>query len=100
HTRFSRDWSSDVCSSDLEGVEAGARRPGLLPGGGLFHQGGQLAVTLFQVDGGDHRVLKAQLARPREVGEQRLAVAAPGVALEVRSEERRVGRERTAGRVR
>src|SRR6266511_98073 len=24
HTRFSRDWSSDVCSSDLAGVEQGA----------------------------------------------------------------------------
>src|SRR5215475_14836331 len=23
HTRFSRDWSSDVCSSDLEGLPAG-----------------------------------------------------------------------------
>src|SRR5690606_40802510 len=32
HTRFSRDWSSDVCSSDLEvepdrGPPAGAERP-------------------------------------------------------------------------
>src|SRR5690606_40306815 len=26
HTRFSRDWSSDVCSSDLEGHVAVARR--------------------------------------------------------------------------
>src|SRR5690606_39357437 len=36
HTRFSRDWSSDVCSSDLAGVHraprGGARggRPGLV----------------------------------------------------------------------
>src|SRR5690606_40004718 len=26
HTRFSRDWSSDVCSSDLVGVEAARQR--------------------------------------------------------------------------
>src|SRR5690606_40874049 len=25
HTRFSRDWSSDVCSSDLPGVSKGGR---------------------------------------------------------------------------
>src|SRR5690606_39422080 len=35
HTRFSRDWSSDVCSSDLFYTEAGLRRAGehLAPGG-------------------------------------------------------------------
>src|SRR5690606_39537961 len=34
HTRFSRDWSSDVCSSDLGGLGAGEHRAGhggLLP---------------------------------------------------------------------
>src|SRR5690606_866361 len=25
HTRFSRDWSSDVCSSDLKGVSGGSK---------------------------------------------------------------------------
>src|SRR5690606_40972861 len=28
HTRFSRDWSSDVCSSDLAVQRAGRERPG------------------------------------------------------------------------
>src|SRR5690606_40304912 len=28
HTRFSRDWSSDVCSSDLQQLEADGRNPG------------------------------------------------------------------------
>src|SRR5690606_40788682 len=28
HTRFSRDWSSDVCSSDLGLAEVGAWQPG------------------------------------------------------------------------
>src|SRR5690606_40556459 len=27
HTRFSRDWSSDVCSSDLTGATTGAGQP-------------------------------------------------------------------------
>src|SRR5207302_2455011 len=27
HTRFSRDWSSDVCSSDLTGSDRGLGRP-------------------------------------------------------------------------
>src|SRR5690606_41186456 len=28
HTRFSRDWSSDVCSSDLSAAGSGAAGPG------------------------------------------------------------------------
>src|SRR5690606_40001990 len=32
HTRFSRDWSSDVCSSDLAQLEVGPSRPALLGG--------------------------------------------------------------------
>src|SRR5690606_40468545 len=31
HTRFSRDWSSDVCSSDLARVDADRARPHLRP---------------------------------------------------------------------
>src|SRR5690606_39549439 len=41
HTRFSRDWSSDVCSSDLD-IEEGARP--------------------FRVGGGDHRSVDVQKA--------------------------------------
>src|SRR5690606_13044830 len=36
HTRFSRDWSSDVCSSDLLGIDTVVDAPGIgysLPGG-------------------------------------------------------------------
>src|SRR5690606_41058068 len=42
HTRFSRDWSSDVCSSDLllPGLQlAGNNRAGL-PAGKLIHMNG------------------------------------------------------------
>src|SRR5690606_39316120 len=31
HTRFSRDWSSDVCSSDLQFVEAFLTLPDVVP---------------------------------------------------------------------
>src|SRR5690606_40935673 len=78
HTRFSRDWSSDVCSSDLQVVAAPAeRRKEVLAGrqfqivaracipGGLFRDDAEIAV-------------EAGAAGPR-----------PGL----RSEERRVGKE-------
>src|SRR5690606_24681404 len=32
HTRFSRDWSSDVCSSDLRGWRVPTRQDKLIPG--------------------------------------------------------------------
>src|SRR3972149_9634389 len=32
HTRFDCDWSSDVCSSDLQGFEAGGVNPALVDG--------------------------------------------------------------------
>src|SRR5690606_39829108 len=34
HTRFSRDWSSDVCSSDLVGVAAVGHLEGVVGGSG------------------------------------------------------------------
>src|SRR5690606_38487083 len=40
HTRFSRDWSSDVCSSDLAGVLLGADRERGLRGARRGGQGG------------------------------------------------------------
>src|SRR6266700_5932550 len=40
HTRFSREWSSDVCSSDLGQVEHAAGQPG---GGGRDHAGEYVA---------------------------------------------------------
>src|SRR5690606_39536762 len=43
HTRFSRDWSSDVCSSDLAGIQgvdtAGHEVPHLVPVPGHGHVG-------------------------------------------------------------
>src|SRR5207253_10118873 len=69
HTRWPRDWSSDVCSSDLSG-------PALLAAGPLASQA---------------KPNPAAAAKPDSA--KRDSVAAPGLVREVRSEERRVGKE-------
>src|SRR5690606_40910003 len=80
HTRFSRDWSSDVCSSDLH---PGDRRLGA--GGGQVRLGVQLARGLDALGPG----LLADLTGEKQgIGGQ-----ADGGG-EDRSEERRVGKER------
>src|SRR5690606_41001231 len=71
HTRFSRDWSSDVCSSDLVAVDALEQ----------LGEGPQVA----------HRLPEAEPVIGEDAGE-------PGVVLGeavqlLRSEERRVGKE-------
>src|SRR5699024_11649747 len=84
HTRSKRDWSSDVCSSDLVAAER------LLVG-----QGTRLRHALQRVDGlrgAEHHVVAVEV--PVDAG----ALAARGVGgllqqgQAVRSEERRVGR--------
>src|SRR5690606_39706777 len=46
HTRFSRDWSSDVCSSDLDRDGNGADLVGLLPGRAVMQK--KLAALALQ----------------------------------------------------
>src|SRR3712207_7116855 len=78
HTRYWRDWSSDVCSSDLQLARAAVRRdvgersrPGGVEGGG-----------------------RADQVQPDRAGQvQRLALGRGGVRERGRSEERRVGKE-------
>src|SRR5690606_41005805 len=93
-TRFSRDWSSDVCSSDLsvrlldlflDDLTDVVQQPGAACLGGIKAQlGGHERADARRLDG---------------VGEQVLAVAgavlhAPDEADQLgRSEERRVGKE-------
>src|SRR5690606_40155912 len=75
HTRFSRDWSSDVCSSDLPEVLAGY---GKLDLGKIAH-----IVTVLLKDP-RHRAPKTV-----DVG-----TSLPRVDIvDIRSEERRVGKE-------
>src|SRR5690606_40480858 len=92
HTRFSRDWSSDVCSSDLgAGVV-------LLHGEARDPQLGHLLADLRRHLPGEHVVAPAArlLGVADELGAEHVRVAAEdrGELLgEGRSEERRVGTE-------
>src|SRR5690349_22369283 len=76
HTRSLRDWSSDVCSSDLRFPACVARSEGL--------PRSQIPFLLAPAGRGSHNIV------PCERG--RCAAAAPAVRAR-RSEERRVGKE-------
>src|SRR5690606_40985227 len=88
HTRFSRDWSSDVCSSDLEGkavaVAGGGAEAALHrePGAGGLAAG---MDRLHHVDGGGLDLA----ARPQRGVDGETVLLRPAVD---RSEERRVGK--------
>src|SRR5207249_9257477 len=88
HTRSKRDWSSDVCSSDLIGIRGGAeidRCP--------VEQGAQRAGTGACSEPGTDEATAIKLPAANE--DQGAALArGPWIS---RSEERRVGKE---GRVR
>src|SRR3712207_8389525 len=73
HTRYLRDWSSDVCSSDLVGVVAGLAAGGLGRLDRALQRGEQVDDLAVGLGGGG--------------GALHLA------ALDLRSEERRVGKE-------
>src|SRR5690606_40833416 len=82
HTRFSRDWSSDVCSSDLPPRRAPRRRCG-----GRSREPGE-EVVLADPAG----LAVADVPLDAEGAGEGLV----GQAEEERSEERRVGKERRA----
>src|SRR5690606_39545056 len=88
HTRFSRDWSSDVCSSDLLAVVE------LLDG---THQTGVALLDQVEQRQAAARVTARDGDDQPEVGADEdvlgpLAVVDQGLEL-LRSEERRVGKE-------
>src|SRR5690606_39693744 len=91
HTRFSRDWSSDVCSSDLRDALSVSRAV-------FTHQKQVLAELDFEENilEDAHASLKALLAMNIKVkiisGDRKERVAALASKLG-RSEERRVGKE-------
>src|SRR5207245_3779569 len=90
HTRCYRDWSSDVCSSDLE--NGGGLRQRLF--GGTVRRNGTKGSTSQRT-----RLLpllhRSKVYGPIGIGDIPFALAKP----QARSEERRVGKEgRTGGR--
>src|SRR5690606_40058314 len=82
HTRFSRDWSSDVCSSDLGGGVPRKRQHRL-----------RIAVFFLAQDRGDMlvRLRRKQALPEHSQGANRKGPQCAGPGL--RSEERRVGKE-------
>src|SRR5690606_41010146 len=88
HTRFSRDWSSDVCSSDLQPCRDGARMREVL----RLDIGGQ---AIHRVVGDAHRVVVILVGDDgKHRAEYLLALDGhAGPYMAERSEERRVGKE-------
>src|SRR5690606_39719027 len=88
HTRFSRDWSSDVCSSDLTAYQT-------LDVVRAMEQDAQLPLTNLRVDGGmvANKLLmqfQADMLDVQVIAPKVTETTALGAA---RSEERRVGKE-------
>src|SRR2546421_9459659 len=79
HTRSDRDWSSDVCSSDLQKVVVGR-----------IETTGALGVREAIADGEDLALPVVEEVEAHAVDESE---GARGELLEARSEERRVGKE-------
>src|SRR5690606_39731359 len=77
HTRFSRDWSSDVCSSDLFGDDVLEGRP--------------VSATSTHEDANDPAVVTSGTFAVRDPW--RSGRLPDGSVDEARSEERRVGKE-------
>src|SRR5690606_39991459 len=87
HTRFSRDWSSDVCSSDLDEAE---ERAVLLP----LLLGDRVAALELDVGvraGGGEIEDPRRAAEDRDLRLQRFDARVR--VVDERSEERRVGKE-------
>src|SRR5690606_39703038 len=93
HTRFSRDWSSDVCSSDLEAMP-------------LLSRAKQVEILVVETGRTDEEEipgadLARHLARHKLKVDLRRVLAPSRRDIDaMRSEERRVGKERRRARSR
>src|SRR5690606_40102457 len=97
HTRFSRDWSSDVCSSDLD-------YPDTVVASALWHFEPTLDHAIAQVKAGSFTAEDYGVFSFMKAGGCSLAPLGTfegkvpdDVKAKVRSEERRVGKECRAG---
>src|SRR5437660_4797215 len=93
HTRWPRDWSSDVCSSDLARRRGDARR--LREGLSRLCQGGWGTIGVPEEFGGQGLPFAIQTAVLDTLGSANMGFAlAPTLTVgAIRSEERRVGKE-------
>src|SRR5690606_41191692 len=97
HTRFSRDWSSDVCSSDLRVWIFQANRA-------LTNNEVQIANERLRAFTDEWQVHGAPLDSSYSVRHNQFIVLAADESQQsasgcsIRSEERRVGKERRSGR--
>src|SRR5690606_40368286 len=87
HTRFSRDWSSDVCSSDLLGTEQGVKSDIKTI---CFEEDNML---LLCSDGLSNKVTEQQMLATLNMEAELGTKADTLIELANRSEERRVGKE-------
>src|SRR5206468_5422231 len=96
HTRSDRDWSSDVCSSDLHGGEMSpAQTGGLRPAPGWAEH--RLPIPgLYQTGSTTHPGASVSAGPGRNAAAVMLKDF--GTSIEERSEERRVGKEGRARR--
>src|SRR5690606_40377423 len=93
---FSRDWSSDVCSSDLDRLD---QCPNTLPGAAVEPDGCVRAAQRVELPGVNFEFGSARLTESAERILERAYLALrdqPEIVVEIaghRSEERRVGKE-------
>src|SRR3712207_8260419 len=85
HTRYWRDWSSDVCSSDLVQARGGWTVGGMAKGAGMLAPSLATMLVVLTTDAVvDAGTLQTALKRATSVSFER---------VDSRSEERRVGKE-------
>src|SRR5690606_39992025 len=93
HTRFSRDWSSDVCSSDLRELVTISDTPIMRPDGTiLFERGYDAATKTILEPSVTIKVPDSPTMEDAFQARDRLMALLVDFPL-VRSEERRVGKE-------
>src|SRR5436309_7694244 len=90
HTRFSRDWSSDVCSSDLGGYGIGSPQQGQSELAAV----GRLVDKLAHLSFSQRFALERQRKTP-----QLLAVESPGLLTDEKDADAEIGRASCRERV-
>src|SRR5439155_10816431 len=94
HTRWPRDWSSDVCSSDLTASRAAAAPEGAHAAAAAREAVRRSGRTVTGFSGPWHQVVAARAALGLGAAPTTKNSRDELYVLDLRSEERRVGKER------